>query len=243
MLPRQSYHPGMSETVGESGGVGVRGFALGPFQTNCYVVWDAPDTAQRDVPARGSACWIVDASFQPEDLIQFVRAHALRPERLILTHAHVDHMAGIDEIVEALGSMPVAQHESEREWLSNAALNLSVGLGEPIVSRRKPRPDEVLIDGQELVLGTSRWRVLHTPGHSPGSVALWCGAAGLVLAGDTLFAGSIGRTDFPGSDHATLVRSIRERLYTLPEQTRVCPGHGPATTIGRERRTNPYVRA
>jgi len=233
----------MVQTPGESGGIGIKGFAMGPFQTNCYVVWEAKASDDPAHPPPGSPCWIVDATFEPEELIEFIRASDLCPQRLLLTHAHVDHIAGIDDVLAALGPMPVALHSAEREWLSNPVLNLSVGMGERITVRSKPTPDEALEDGQELRLGASRWRVMHTPGHSPGSVTLHCAGSSLAIVGDTLFAGSIGRTDFPGSDHATLVRSIRERLYALPDETRIHPGHGPSSTIGREKRSNPYVRA
>ncbi|VAX36938.1 MBL-fold metallo-hydrolase superfamily [hydrothermal vent metagenome] len=206
-----------------------RGFALGPFETNCYVV--------RAVGSEG--CWIVDAGFEPGELIGYVRQEGLTPEALVLTHAHADHIAGVREVVEAFPGTPVWIHEAEGAWLGDPQLNLSAAMGMGITA---PGPDRLLEEGQELTLDGSCWRVLHTPGHSPGGITLSCESAGLALVGDALFAGSIGRTDFPGCSFETLEASIRDRLYPLPEETRCLPGHGPETTIGREKASNPFVR-
>lgn len=210
-------------------GLVVRPFVLGPFETNCYVV-----------SATGSSdCWVVDCGFDPGELIDHIRRQKLRPAALLLTHAHADHIAGIDELRRAFPGIPIHIHPAEREFLRDPELNLSAALGYGITA---PAADHALCDGQALELGGSRWTVLHTPGHSPGGVTLHCAEEGIALVGDTLFAGSIGRSDFPTSDEAALHRSIRQRLYVLPDATVVYPGHGPATTIGREKRTNPFVR-
>ncbi len=216
------------------GGVGIEGFASGPYQTNCYVVW--PINIGTNDP---KACWIVDAGFEPGLLIGAVRSRGLTPEAVVLTHAHVDHIAGIGEVRQAFPGVPVWIHSAEQRWLNDPVLNLSAYSGESVTA---PGPDRLLEGGETLSLGPTTWHVLHTPGHSPGSIALWNEGAGVVLSGDALFAGSVGRTDFPGSDHATLMKSIREKLYTLPNATRVLSGHGSETTIGRERVSNPYVR-
>jgi glyoxylase-like metal-dependent hydrolase (beta-lactamase superfamily II) len=118
-------------------------------------------------------------------------------------------------------------------------LNLSAMMGMDVTA---PGPDELLHDGDQLSLAGSRWNVLHTPGHSPGGVTFYHEESGQALVGDTLFQGSIGRTDFPGSDTQTLLKSIRKRLYALPDETVIYPGHGEPSTIGREKRTNPFVR-
>lgn len=207
----------------------VAGFSLGPYQTNCYVV---------SVPG-DPACWIVDAGFEPGPLIEHVRSEGLTPRLLLLTHAHVDHIAGIFEVRRAFPGLPVCVHEAESEWLTNPLLNLSQLGGFPVTA---PEPDRLLRDGEQLALGRTTWQILHTPGHSPGGIALVHEASRTALVGDALFAGSIGRTDFPGSDHETLIRSIRTRLFALPPETRIYPGHGPPTTIGRERSANPFVR-
>lgn len=214
----------------------VRGFVLGMFQTNCYVVTPAPD------PPAGSPCWIIDASFSPEELIGDVQERGLVPRAVILTHAHVDHIAGLFDVRRAFPEAPIWIHGAERSWLTDPMANLSAVYGMPVTG---PAPDRLLVEGEELELadGNGAWRVLHTPGHSPGGITLYHAASGQALVGDTLFAGSIGRHDFPSSDGPALVDSIRRKLYALPDQTRVFPGHGPATTIGREKRSNPYVRA
>ncbi|MFG0328659.1 MAG: MBL fold metallo-hydrolase [Phycisphaerales bacterium] len=202
---------------------------LGPWETNCYVV-RAPTS---------SACWIVDAGFEPAALIRHVRDQGLEPEKLILTHAHLDHIAGAREVVEAFGGLPISIHEAERDWLSDPTLNLSAFVEMNITA---PEATDLLEDGQPLTLDGHQWIVLHTPGHSPGGVTLVHNDSRQAIVGDTLFQGSIGRFDFPTSDGDTLIRSIRERLMTLPDDTRVLPGHGPETTIGQERDSNPYVR-
>lgn len=206
----------------------VHAFAPGPYQTNCYVV----------SVAGSNACWIIDAGFEPHHLIRHVQTQALAPLALMLTHAHVDHIAGVPAVRHAFPGIPVHLHEAEKDWLSDPELNLSIFSGQPV---SMAPPDRLLRDADELRLGELSLRVLHTPGHSPGGVTLWCEPQAVAFVGDSLFAGSIGRTDFPGCSFETLAHSIRTRLYTLPDATRIFPGHGPATTIAHERRTNPYV--
>lgn len=204
-------------------------FTLGPYQTNCYVV---------SVPG-DPGCWIVDASFDPEPLIDHIRSQALIPQLLLLTHAHVDHIAGVTAVRRAFPDLPICIHPAEEAWLSDPLLNLSQLGGFPVTA---PGPDRLLEHGQRLHLAGTTWNILHTPGHSPGGVTFVHEPSRTAIVGDALFAGSIGRTDFPGSDHETLIRSIRTRLFALPPETRIYPGHGPPTTIGRERSVNPFVR-
>ncbi|MFG0285726.1 MAG: MBL fold metallo-hydrolase [Phycisphaerales bacterium JB039] len=208
----------------------LQGLELGPFATNCYIY----------APGPGPACWIIDAGLGPEPLIAAIRQRELKPEKLILTHAHLDHIGGVDAVSAAFPGVELLIHEAERDWLTNADLNLSGGYGFPVTCRPA---DRLLRDGDELSIGAETWRVLHTPGHSPGGVTLYNADRAVAFVGDTLFAGSIGRTDFPNSSFDTLAESIRQRLYSLPPDTRALPGHGPATTIGREMRSNPFVRA
>lgn len=213
----------------------LHGFELGPWGTNCYVV------APSDPVSRAAAkpCWIVDASFEPEPLIEHIQSEGLAPEALMFTHAHIDHIAGAFDVRKAYPDIPILIHTLEEQWLMDPELNLSRGAGLPVTA---PHATRLLNDGDTLTLGPTSWRVLHIPGHSPGSIALWCGSEGVVLGGDALFNGSIGRTDFPGCSFEQLERSIRTKLYTLPDNTVVYPGHGPATTVGREKRSNPFVR-
>lgn len=225
---------------------GIVRHVLGPFDTNCYIVTPSP-TIDPD------CCWIVDASFEPEPLIEDVRSRGLQPEALILTHAHVDHIAGVSAVLRAFPGLPVLIHEAEAGWLNDPLLNLSAMMGTPVTASG---PTRTLRHGEVLQLGINipkslpcaaiafrSWRILHTPGHSPGGITLVHDASKTAIVGDTLFFDSVGRTDFPGSDPATLERSIRQMLYTLPDDTIVYPGHGRPTTIKREKHSNPFVRA
>jgi len=205
-------------------------FTLGPFATNCYVV-RAPETDE---------CWIVDAGFAPGGLIESVQRHELSPSRIFLTHAHADHIGGLGEVRAAFPGVPVLIHENEKTWLGDPVLNLSGGFGAPITA---PDADVLLSGGESFDLGGAHFDILFTPGHSPGGITLHCADANLALVGDTLFAESIGRYDFPTSNGRDLFRSIRDVLYALPGKTRVHPGHGPPTTIAHEREHNPFVKA
>lgn len=208
----------------------IRSESLGPFETNCYVVSVAGE----------SECFIVDASFDSSRLVEIIRSAGLKPVALVLTHAHLDHIAGVRELRQSFPELPIWIHEAEVQWLVDPMLNLSAVAGMPVTA---PKCDRTLRDGEDLDLPGGPWKVLHTPGHSPGSVALWSKEHATALVGDTLFAGSIGRTDFPGCSFEELEKSIREKLYRLPPETRCFPGHGPQTQIGREARSNPFVRA
>lgn len=231
---------------------GVRGVPLGEYQTNCFVVWDPSEgsaTAGGDGSGDGHGrmpAWIVDAGFDPGPLIELAERcggdRGLDVQAIVLTHAHLDHIAGVREVRSAFGGkVPVWIHRAEEKFPGDPKLNLSAGWpGAPISA---PDPERLLDDNERLQLGNTIWEVRHVPGHAPGNVALYNAEAKVVIAGDALFAGSIGRTDLPGGDHDLLLLSIRDRLYSLPDETTVLPGHGPATTIGQEKRTNPFVRA
>ncbi len=208
----------------------IETFVLGPYATNCYVVRTAGDPR----------CWIIDAGYVPEPLIESVKEQGLTPQAIILTHAHADHIAGLGEIKDAFPDAPILLHEAESAWLSDPELNLSASFGAPFTT---PPADRLLTGDETLDLAGTSWKVIFTPGHSPGGVTLWSAKENCSFVGDTLFAGSIGRYDFPTCDREILFRSIRQTLYKLPEQTTVYPGHGPTTTIGVEKTTNPFVRA
>jgi hydroxyacylglutathione hydrolase len=206
----------------------IKNFCLGDWGTNCYVAFT--DTG---------ACWIIDAGFDPADMLQFIIENDLKPEKVVLTHAHVDHVGGLAEVCDAYPDIEIHIHEDERAYPGNPMLNLSVALAECVVA---PDPTKTFAHGDTLTLDGHDFQVRHTPGHSPGGVCLYQPEHQLAIVGDTLFAGSIGRHDFPSSDGPTLMRSIHEQLMTLPDDTRALPGHGPETTIGNERASNPFLQ-
>lgn len=208
----------------------LEAFTLGPYQTNCYLLY-----------AKGSTeCWIVDASFGPAPIAARIKKLGLTPKAIVLTHAHIDHIAGIADLVREFKGLPVWIHEAEREWLGDSELNLSIFSGVPVTA---PGPDRLLKHGEVLAIAGRDWQVRHTPGHSPGSITLMSQAEPVAIVGDALFAGSVGRTDFPGCSMTQLSKSIREQLYTLAPETAFYPGHGEPGEIGIEMSTNPYVRA
>lgn len=211
----------------------IQVFALGGFQTNCMVVTDGP-------PAPGKECLIVDCGYEPEALLDAVESQGLVPERVVLTHAHADHIAGLLELHRRLGPVPISMNQEEEDWLSDPMLNLSAALG---LSVTAPQPSSFLRAGDTVTIGDVEFEVRETPGHSPGGLSLIHQPSHVAIVGDSLFNGSIGRTDFPGSRFETLAHSIRTQLYTLDPSTKVYPGHGPTTTIGREMKTNPFVPA
>jgi len=189
----------------------------------------------------GGPCWIIDPGLPPQAarIVAHVRAHRLEPAAIMLTHAHADHIAGIDEVRESLGELPV--HLAKEEWaaLTDPMENLS-GLMGPGFATEVTDPLDLPAGGTVELDGTV-WKLLDTSGHSPGGRSFYCPALGLAFVGDALFAGSVGRVDFPHSNGAQLMRNIHEQLMTLPDDTRALSGHGPETTIGRERRSNPFI--
>ncbi|MDZ4755250.1 MAG: MBL fold metallo-hydrolase [Phycisphaerae bacterium] len=207
---------------------------LGSWQTNCHIVHvpQGPDP---------HGCWLVDCGQAPKLLLDAIATRGLQPRGILLTHCHVDHIMGIDDAQARFGPLPILCHALERDFNGDPLLNLSGFAGGPEV--RVSAPSAYVADGDTVDLCGSRWTVRHVPGHSPGSVAYVHGPSKQALTGDTLFAGSIGRFDFPTSDGAALKRSVLDVLMKLPDDMRISPGHGPATTIGRERQTNPYVRS
>lgn len=204
----------------------IQTFTLGQWQTNCYVL------------SVGKSCWIVDAGFAPEPMLSAIDRQGLRVEKVVLTHAHLDHIAGLHAVRHRYPDVPILIHADEEDFLTDTRLNLSAAIIDPVVA---PEATGLLHHGEQLELNGVLFEIRHTPGHSPGGITLVQPDHHLAIVGDTLFAGSIGRYDFPTSDGPRLMQSISEQLLTLPDDFRVLPGHGPETSIGRERATNPYL--
>ena len=209
----------------------VSGFPAGAFAANCYVV----------APARGAECVIVDPGQDAQQGIdELLVRYRLKPIAVLLTHGHIDHMWSVAPVCGAKG-IPAYVHPDDRELLADPAKGLSLAVGQQLFGGITfTEPDDVreLTDGSALSLAGLDFTVRHTPGHTPGSVTF--GSENGLFTGDLLFAGSIGRTDLPGGDHQAMLRSLA-RTLTLPDDTLVLPGHGPQTTIGAERRTNPFL--
>ena len=209
----------------------VTGFPAGAFAANCYVV----------APARGAECVIVDPGQDAQQGIdELLLRYRLKPIAVLLTHGHIDHMWSVAPVCGAKG-IPAYIHPDDRELLADPAKGLSLAVGQQLFGGITfTEPDDVreLADGSALSLAELDFTVRHTPGHTPGSVTF--GSENGLFSGDLLFAGSIGRTDLPGGDHQAMLRSLA-RTLTLPDDTLVLPGHGPQTTIGAERRTNPFL--
>jgi len=198
---------------------------LGPFATNAYVV-----TCEETLETA-----VLDVGFDAAEMARRLKAAGFHVRYLLNTHAHYDHIAGMRELQELVGGT-YWLHPGDR-FLAESVVQQGAAFGLP----EALAPDEIhdLADRQSLPLGTGALEVIHTPGHSPGSVTFRAGDS--LWVGDVLFAGSIGRTDLPGGSFPVLRESIRERLFPLGDALRVLPGHGPETTIGHERRTNPFV--
>jgi glyoxylase-like metal-dependent hydrolase (beta-lactamase superfamily II) len=205
----------------------VETFALGPLETNCFVL------------RRGRSCWIVDPGMWPETLLESLGAAGTQVQKILLTHAHGDHIASVSQLKDTFSQAAFCCPAGEIELLGDPSLNMSMAFGVRITA---PDADRALAPGDELTGPEGTWHVLDTAGHSPAGVSFYCPGERIVLTGDALFHGSIGRTDIPGADHARLLDNIRRNLLTLPDETRVLAGHGPPTTIGREKRENPFLR-
>lgn len=209
---------------------------MGVCQTNCYFLYREGE----------QECIVVDPADQGVSIYDALRRNGFRVTGILLTHGHFDHIWGLDALrdavnaaAEADGLEPVKAYamEAEKELLRDAQKNVSEQAGRPCTTYA----DVYLKDGQELILAGIQCKVIATPGHTVGGCCYYFQEAGILVAGDTLFAESVGRTDFPTGSMSTLVRSVRDKLFVLPEDTKVYPGHGEKTTIAHEKEYNPFL--
>lgn len=207
-------------------GLLIRMLVVSPFQTNCYI---AADSSTRDA-------LIIDPGDNAEVIAQAARAEDFTVCGIVNTHGHGDHIAA-NRVLKTEFDCPVMIHELDAPYLVDPDLNLSALMGQ--FGPLSPPADRLLKEGDEVMVGELHFGVLHTPGHTPGGICLAVGD--VLFSGDTLFAGSIGRSDFPGGSHRQLIESIRTKLLILPDDTVVYPGHGPSTTIVAERTSNPWL--
>lgn len=204
----------------------IKTMQVGALGTNCYIV---SCTSTKEA-------LIIDPGGNTSDIVAYVRANNLTVKAIVDTHGHGDHIASNDDLRDALGAK-LYIHEKDQAMLASAEQNLSLYIGQPLELRPA---DECLKEGDKLSIGDIEFTVLETPGHTPGGISLYTDE-GAVFSGDTLFYLSVGRTDFPGGSMRQLNNSITEKLFTLPDDTTVYPGHGPATNIGTEKMQNPFI--
>ncbi|HHU30345.1 MAG: MBL fold metallo-hydrolase [Bacillota bacterium] len=204
----------------------IRCLETGAFAANCYLV---------SCEQTGEGI-LIDPGAQAFEILQMVRDAKVKVKFIVNTHGHIDHIGANAEVMQALG-VPLYIHEADSDMVRNPRDELGAykGIAKPV------EPGHFLKDGDKLTFGTVTLQVLATPGHSRGSVCLYDGS-GVLFTGDTLFAGSIGRTDFPGGSFEEIMRSIKGKLLVLPDDTVVYPGHGPATTVGEEKKYNPFLQ-
>ncbi|HTV15599.1 MAG TPA: MBL fold metallo-hydrolase [Acidobacteriaceae bacterium] len=203
-------------------------FPVGPLQCNCTVLGDE---------ASGEAM-VVDPGDNIDKILAILARHKLTLKQIVVTHGHIDHVGGALRLKRSTGA-PVLMNENDLPQLKMMPMQAGwLGIQVPEVAP----PDVSAEEGMAAGIAGHTARVIHTPGHTQGSICLHFADENLLLAGDTLFAGSIGRTDLPGGDGRLILQSLHDRLLTLPDATRVIPGHGPATTIGKERESNPFLR-
>jgi glyoxylase-like metal-dependent hydrolase (beta-lactamase superfamily II) len=200
--------------------------AVGPLSVNCFVV--GCEKSREGI--------VVDPGGDVEQIISLVEKHSLKIHTVINTHGHFDHIGGNRQALETFGARLLI-HQADAPMLSRSA---EVARKYGIHGENSPEADEYLVDGMDISFGACRLKVFHTPGHTQGGCCLYFEAERKIITGDTLFADSIGRTDLPGGSHDQLLESISTKLFTLPDDVVAYPGHGPETTIGHEKRNNPY---
>jgi glyoxylase-like metal-dependent hydrolase (beta-lactamase superfamily II) len=201
---------------------------VGPLQCNCSIIGD--EQTREGI--------VVDPGDDIERVLEIVARHGLKVKAIVVTHAHIDHIGGAEKLKRATGA-PVYMNPKDSE------LQKSLDLQALWIGMQPPEPvaiDAAAKEGDSMAVGAIKLQVIETPGHTQGSISLWMPSEKTLLAGDTLFCGGIGRTDLPGGDGRQILRSIRDKLLTLPEETIVIPGHGETTTIGREKQFNYFLQ-
>lgn len=203
----------------------IEAFIVGDLGVNCYVVNDE-DTKE---------ALVIDPGANADEIITYIKKEGLQVKYVVNTHGHADHIGANQEVLAATGAT-LGIHEKDLPMLTDAKKKLSLFCGTPVIS---PKAGLLLKDGDKLKIGQVSLDIIYTPGHSPGGICLYTGQ--VLFSGDSLFAESIGRCDFPGGDMQQLVENIKKKLLCLPDETIVYPGHGPSSKIGRERLRNPYL--
>ena len=207
----------------------IDSLVLGTFETNGYCLRKSENSQN---------CVIIDTGMDDTYLMNFLEENQLNPVTLVLTHGHIDHIDGINTIRENFPDIKVYIHKLDADALTDPMKNLSFMSGGAFTAK----PADILIEDNDIIEQADiNLQVLHTPGHTPGGISLYSKEDGVVFSGDALFAESVGRTDFPGGNMNQLIQGIKEKLFVLPDDTKVLPGHGPATTIGHEKKYNQFL--
>jgi hydroxyacylglutathione hydrolase len=203
-------------------------FPVGPLQCNCSVIGDE----------KTHEAMVIDPGDQIEGILEILRQEKLTLKQIVITHAHIDHVGGAMKLKAATGA-PILMNQNDHALLKMLDMQAAwIGMRPP----GDVQVDEAIGQGRVLKIGEIASNVIHTPGHSDGSICLYFPTEKKLIAGDTLFAGSIGRTDLPGGSMDKIMRSLHTQVLALPDETEVVPGHGPSTTIGEERETNPFLQ-
>lgn len=205
----------------------IENLVLGPVSTNCYFI----------INEETKETIIVDPADKPERINAKISGEQLMPVAILLTHGHFDHIMAVEELSRTY-TIPYYIHEQEAELLESPDLNGAFMLRSNISVKR----DKVFQDKEVLNLGGMNFEIIHTPGHTAGSACFYLSEEGVLFSGDTLFFESVGRTDLPTGNNVIILKSLREKLFELPEETKVYPGHGMTTTIGHEKNNNPFLR-